>query len=64
MSDKIENEHMQELREMIKDKKPSEPADEVIAVFCQRHGISMDTCRLYYDQLVKEGKIKQTKFKF
>jgi hypothetical protein len=58
MSDKIQNEHMQELREMVKDKKPSEPVDEVIAVFCQRHGISMDTCRLYYNQLVKEGKIK------
>jgi hypothetical protein len=59
MSDKIQNEHMQELREMVKGKKPSEPADEVIAVFCQRHGISLDTCRLYYNEIMKEDKVKE-----
>ena len=35
---------------MIKKKNPNEPVDEILAVFCQRTGISMDNCRLYYKQ--------------
>ncbi len=58
MTEKLNEEHTKELREMVKDKKPGESAEEVLAVFCQRHGLSMDTCRLYYEQLKKEGTIK------
>jgi hypothetical protein len=58
MSDKLDKEHMQELREMVKEKKPNQPVEEVLSVFCQRHGLSMETCRIYYRQLSKEGKVK------
>ncbi len=59
MSDKLSKNHVQELKEMVKEKKPNEPVEEVLAIFCQRHGLSMDTCNLYYNELVKEGKIKE-----
>ena len=44
---------------MLKEKKPGEPVEKVLTVFCERHGISMDACRVYYDQLVKKGEIKE-----
>jgi hypothetical protein len=30
-----------------------------MANFCQRHGVSMETCKKYYDELVAEGTIKK-----
>lgn len=60
MSDKFDKQHkIQELKDMIKNRKPGEPVEEVLTIYCQRHGISMDTCRVYYDQLVKKGEIKE-----
>jgi len=60
MSDKIDKKHkIQELKEMVKERKPDEPVEKVLGVFCERHGISMDVCRVYYDQLVKKGEIKK-----
>ena len=60
MSDKFDKKHkIQELKDMIKNRKPGEPVEEVLTIYCQRHGISMDTCRVYYDQLVKKGEIKE-----
>jgi hypothetical protein len=44
---------------MILEAKGKEPADKVLANFCQRHGVSMTTCKGFYDQLVAEGKIKK-----
>jgi hypothetical protein len=49
--DKSKDEHyLEELKEMIQDKKM--PKEKVFAVFCQRHGVSMDQCKEYYDKLV------------
>ena len=45
------------LREMVKERKPGESAEEVLSVFCQRHGLSMDNCRVYYKKLVEKGEI-------
>ena len=60
MSDKFDKKHkIQELKDMIKNRKPSEPVEEVLAIYCQRHGVTMNTCRIYYDQLVKKGEIKE-----
>jgi hypothetical protein len=60
MSEKIDKQHkIQELKDMIKDRKPGEPVEEVLAVYCQRHGLSMDSCRIYYKQLVEKGEIKE-----
>ena len=60
MGAKFDKQHtIQELKEMIKERKPNEPVEKVLTVFCGRHGISMDECRVYYNQLVKKGEIKE-----
>ena len=59
MSDKMDKHKIQELKDMIKNRKPGEPVEEVLTIYCQRHGISIDTCRVYYNQLVKKGEIKE-----
>ena len=56
-AEKGKEHHLSELKEMIQETK--EPKEKVLAVFCQRHGVSMDQCRAYYDQLLAEGKIKE-----
>jgi hypothetical protein len=59
MGDRSSKSHKDELREMILEAKGKEPADKVLSNFCQRHGVSMTTCKKLYDQLVAEGKIKK-----
>jgi hypothetical protein len=59
MSNKISKEHVQELLEMVKGRKKNESAEDILSVFCQRHGLSLETCRLYYDDLVEKGEIKK-----
>jgi hypothetical protein len=51
--------HLTELKEMVQNKKPNESTEKVLAVFCQRHGLSIETCRGYYRELVKSGQIKE-----
>jgi len=43
-----------ELKEMIQERGASESVDEVLAVFCQRHGISLEECKKYHDQVAAE----------
>ena len=58
MSDEFDKKHKaQELKDMIKD--PGESVEEVLVIYCHRHGMSVDECRVYYDQLVKKGEIKE-----
>jgi len=65
MSNKINDEHyIDELREMIKEKDPKTPVEKVLAIFCERHALSSENCRYYYDILVNENKIKEKKLKF
>jgi hypothetical protein len=60
MTEKFDRQHkVEELKDMIKNRKPGEPVEEVLTVYCQRHGISIETCRVYYEQLVKKGEIKE-----
>jgi len=59
MSGKIDKHLIQELKEKIKTKKPDEPVEKILTVFCERTGVSMDTCRVYYKQLVEKGEIKE-----
>lgn len=61
MSEKLVDEaHAKEaLKEMIKDRKPGEPVDEVFPVFCERYGVSMETCKSLYDELAAKGKIEE-----
>ena len=56
---KKDKHHIEELKEMIQEKKPDEPVEKVLVKFCERHGVSLDTCRVYYKRLVKEGKVKE-----
>ena len=59
MSDKIDKHMIQELKETLKEKKPDEPVEKILTVFCERTGISMNTCRVYYKQLVEKGEVKE-----
>ncbi|MEJ5328015.1 MAG: hypothetical protein WHU54_07205 [Candidatus Bathyarchaeia archaeon] len=59
MSKKEDKHHIEELKEMIQEKKPDEPVEKVLVKFCERHGVSIDTCRVYYKRLVKEGQVKE-----
>jgi hypothetical protein len=59
MSKKPDKHHVEELKEMIKEKEPGEPVDKIFAKFCHRHGTSMNQCREYYEQLVSKGEIKK-----
>jgi hypothetical protein len=61
MSKKIvDEEHTKEaLREMIEDRKPGEPVDAVFPIFCQRYGVTMETCRSLYDELTANGEIRE-----
>lgn len=59
MSEKIDKHDYEQLKMMIQDKKPNEPVEEVLAVFCQRYGASIDSCRQIYKHLVEKGEIKE-----
>jgi hypothetical protein len=59
MSDKLDKHNIDLLKEMVNERKPHEPVEEVLSVFCQRQGVSMDTCRVYYKKLVEKGEIKK-----
>jgi hypothetical protein len=59
MSDKLDKHKIQELREMVKEKGPDQPVEKVLAIFCERHGLSSGTCRYYYNVLVENGDIKE-----
>lgn len=59
MTEKMDKEHIQELKEMVREKKPGEPVEKVLAKFCERHGVSLSTCRVYYNRLVENGEIKE-----
>jgi hypothetical protein len=59
LSDKLDKHKIQELREMVKEKAPDQPVEKVLAVFCERHGLTSGTCRYYYNLLVETGDIKE-----
>lgn len=59
MSGKIDKHLIQELKETINQKKPGEPVEKTLAYFCERTGVSMETCRVYYKRLVDKGEISE-----
>jgi len=59
MGEKMDNQHIKELKEMIQEKKTEEPVENVLVKFCARHGVSLDTCRIHYNRLVEKGEIKE-----
>jgi hypothetical protein len=59
MTEKMDKQHIQELKEMIQEKEPKEPVEKVLVKFCERHAVSLDTCRKHYEQLVAKGEVKE-----
>ena len=59
MSDKLDKHKIEELKEMVNKKTPNEPIEKLLAVFCERHSVTMGTCRYYYNLLVEKGDIKE-----
>ncbi len=59
MSYKLDKHKILELREMVKEKAPNESVEKILAVFCERHGLSASICRNYYKILVEDGYIKE-----
>ncbi len=54
---KGEKHYLEELKEMIQES--NGPKEKVFAIFCHRHGVSIDQCKIYYDQLVSKGEVKE-----
>jgi hypothetical protein len=59
MSKKMDKEHIQELKEMVQEKKPGEPVEKVLVKFCERHGVSLEACRVQYNRLVEKGEVEE-----
>lgn len=61
MSEKLvdEKHSVEALKEMLTKKPSKEPVEKVLTTFCQRYGLSMETCRSYYDELIKKGDVKK-----
>jgi predicted solute-binding protein len=59
MSDKKDKHNMDLLKEMVNERKAGAPVEEVLSTFCQREGVSMGTCRVYYKKLVDAGEVKE-----
>ena len=59
MEEKAKQEKIQKLKEMVQDKEPDETVEQVLVKFCARSGVSLDTCREYYQHLVESGEIKE-----
>jgi hypothetical protein len=59
LGERKDKHHIEELKEMILEKNPKEPVEKVLVTFCERHGVSMDTCRIYYNRLVAKGEVEE-----
>ncbi len=59
MAEKLPKEKIQELKEMILERSPEEPVEKVLVNFCERHGVSVNACKKYYERMLKNGEIKE-----
>jgi hypothetical protein len=58
IAEKMPKEKIQELKQMLKEKKPDEPVEKVLVNFCERHAVTLGTCHKYYERLVEKGEVK------
>ena len=56
MNKKVDQDMLNELKEDLRGKTPDE-AEKTLTIFCQKTGLTINECRVYYNQLVKEGNI-------
>ena len=59
IAEKMPKEKIQELKEMIREKPADEPVEKVLVKFCERHAVTLGTCRKYYDRLIEKGEVKK-----
>jgi hypothetical protein len=59
IAERMPKEKIQELKKMIEEKTPEEPVEKVLVNFCERHAVSMGTCRKYYQRMVENGEVKK-----
>jgi hypothetical protein len=59
IAEKMPEEKIQELKIMIQEKAPDEPIEKVLVKFCERHAVTLGTCRKYYERLVEQGEVKE-----
>ncbi len=60
IAEKMPKEKIEELRRMINEKPRDEPIEKVLVDFCERHAVSLGTCRKYYKRMVKKDNAKKT----
>ena len=56
---KMDRQHIEKLKEMLREKKTDEPVEKVLVKFCARHGVSLETCRIYYRNIIEKGETKE-----
>ena len=61
MGEKIDKQKIDELKEMIQENPSDQPVEKVLVKFCERHGVSLDTCRVYYEKMERSGELKTKK---
>lgn len=59
IAERMPKEKIQELKEMIQQKPKDEPVEKVLVNFCERHAVTLGTCRKYYERLVEKGEVKK-----
>ncbi|HLN45334.1 MAG TPA: hypothetical protein VK209_06470 [Candidatus Sulfotelmatobacter sp.] len=59
IAERMPKEKIRELKEMIQQKPKDEPVEKVLVNFCERHAVTLGTCRKYYELLVEKGDIKE-----
>ena len=58
IAERMPKEKIKELKEMIEEKPIEEPVEKVLVKFCERHAVTLGTCRKYYQRLVEKGEVK------
>jgi hypothetical protein len=51
------NHCLSELKEMLQES--NTPKEKVFAIFCHRHGVSLEQCQSYYNELAAKDEIKE-----
>ena len=59
IAERMTKEKIQELKRMIREKPKDEPVEKVLVDFCERHAVTMGTCRKYYKLLVEKEEAKK-----
>jgi hypothetical protein len=59
IAEKMPKEKIEELKRMIQEKPADEPVEKVLVDFCERHAVTLGTCRKYYERLIENDEVKK-----